>query len=305
MDCILITGVSGFLGWNLARQLKSQYRIYGTYLDHQMFLPGVETLAFDLSQLSKIPKLCETVRPNVIIHTAAHSTPDYCELHHKEALTLNTFATRELAKAAGRLGSRLIYTSTDFVFNGEKGNYSEADDPAPINYYGKTKFLGELEIMNHSGNYATLRIATLYGRGNGLRLNFFEKFEQDASAGTKLQCIVDQYRTLLFVDDAVLAISQVVKDRYLKGLFHLGGPEKINRYEFAEKFCSAAGLPRELLQGIQLADVGFAAPRPRDCSLNSSKIRKALNLTLTPIDAALGKLLAQRRKTPNDENGLE
>ena len=217
METILITGVSGFLGWNLARQLKSQYRVYGTYLDHQLFLPAVETLAFDLSQLSEIPKLCEAIRPDVIIHTAAYSSPDYCEAHHKEALTLNTFATRELAKAASRLSCRLIYTSTDFVFDGEKGDYSEADDPAPINYYGKTKFLGELEIMNHSSHYVSLRLGTLYGRGNGVRLNFFEKCERDALAGSQLECIVDQYRTLLLVEDAVLAVSQFVTEKRLKG----------------------------------------------------------------------------------------
>jgi dTDP-4-dehydrorhamnose reductase len=304
METVLITGVSGFLGWNLACRLKSQYRIYGTYLDHQVSLPGVETLAFDLSDLSKIPRLCETLRPSVIVHTAAFSNPDYCELHHKEALTLNTFATREFAKATSRLGSRLIYTSTDFVFNGEKGDYSEADDPAPINYYGKTKFLGELEIMNHSSHYASLRIGTLYGRGNGVRLNFFEKLERDALAGVKLPCIVDQYRTFLFVDDAVLAISHFVADKRLKGLFHLGGPERVNRYEFAERFCSIAGVSVEVLQKIRLDEAGFAAVRPRDCSLNSSKITKALNRTFTPLDAALRQLCTPERES-RDENGLE
>jgi dTDP-4-dehydrorhamnose reductase len=301
MDTILITGVSGFLGWNLALELRTKYRVYGTYLDHQISVPGVETLAFDLTELSKIPKLCETIEPRVIVHTAAFSSPDYCELHHKEALTLNTFATRELAKAASRLGSRLVYTSTDFVFDGNTGNYTEADDPAPINYYGKTKFLGELEIANNCSRYVILRIATLYGRGNGARSNFFERLEQEAYRKERLTCIADQYRTFLFVEDAVQSIAQLV-EKGLKGLFHLGGPERASRFEFAEKLCASAGLPVSLLEKIPLSQAGFAAARPKDCSLNSTKIRTSLGLQLTSLDAALERLCRQGSHKPKSDS---
>ncbi|MCI0621053.1 MAG: NAD(P)-dependent oxidoreductase [Acidobacteria bacterium] len=290
MEKILITGVSGFLGWNLACRLKDQYRIYGTCLDHQVSIPGVETFAFDLSDWAKIARLCETVDPTAIVHTAAYSNPDFCEIHHKEALTLNTFGTRELAKCANRLGSKLIYTSTDFVFDGKRGDYGEADDPAPISYYGKTKFLGELEITNHCSYYVTLRIGTLYGRGSGIRPNFFEKLEQEALLGKKLPCIVDQYRTFLCVEDAVQAISQFIAGKALKGLFHLGGPDRASRFEFAEKLCAAIGAPAGLVERVRLSDVASAAPRPPDCSLNSNKIKKALELKLSSITEALDRL---------------
>jgi dTDP-4-dehydrorhamnose reductase len=295
MEKILITGISGFLGWNLARHLKAQYRVYGTCLDHSVSIPGVETFTFDLSDWSKIERLCQAVNPTVIVHTAAYSNPDYCELHHKEALTLNTFATREMAKAANRLGSKLIYTSTDFVFDGKRGAYSEADDPAPINYYGKTKFLGELEITNHCSQYVVLRIGTLYGRGNGFRPNFFEVMEKQILAGKKPACIVDQYRTFLFLEDAVQAISQFIREKALKGLFHLGGPEKASRFQFAEQLCAALGAPASLIETAYLVDSAAAAPRPPDCSLNSNKITKALNLNPSTISQALGRLCVGNR----------
>ena len=227
------------------------------------------------------------------MHTAAYSNPDYCELHHKEALTLNTFATRELAKAANRLGSKLIYTSTDFVFDGRRGEYSEADDPAPLNYYGKTKFLAELEIMNHCSHYGTLRIGTLYGRGNGIRPNFFETLEKQLLAGMKPSCIVDQYRTFLFVEDAIQVISKFIEEKTLKGLFHLGGPEKASRFQFAEKLCATLRVSGSLIEKTRLADSASPAARPPDCSLNSNKIKKALNLNLSPISQALDQLCAR------------
>jgi len=293
MEKILITGISGFLGWNLVQRLKDQYHVYGTCLDNPVSIPGVEVFTFDLSEWSKIERLCEAVNPSVIVHTAAYSNPDYCELHHKEALTLNTFASRELAKAANRLGSKLIYTSTDFVFNGSRGEYSEADDPAPINYYGKTKFLAELEIMNHCSHYVTLRIGTLYGRGNGIRLNFFETLEKQLLAGKKPTCIVDQYRTFLFVEDAVQAIKQLIAEKTLKGLFHLGGPERASRVQFAETLCATLRVSDSLIEKVRLADFPSAAARPPDCSLNSNKIKRALDLNLRSISQALDQLCAK------------
>jgi dTDP-4-dehydrorhamnose reductase len=293
MEKILITGISGFLGWNLAQRLKDQYLVYGTCLDNPVSIPGVETFTFDLSDWSKIERLCQAVNPVVIVHTAAYANPDYCELHHKEALTLNTFATRELAKAANRLGSKLIYTSTDFVFDGRRGEYSEADNPAPPNYYGKTKFLAELEIMNHCSHYDTLRIGTLYGRGNGIRPNFFETLEKQLLAGMKPSCVVDQYRTFLFVEDAVQVISKLIEEKKVKGLFHLGGPEKASRFQFAEKLCAALRVSSSLIEKTRLADSASPAARPPDCSLNSNKITKALNLNLSPISQALEQLCAR------------
>jgi len=295
MEKILITGISGFLGWNLACRLKDRYRIYGTCLDNLVSIPGVESFTVDLSDWSKIERLCQAVNPTVIVHTAAYSNPDYCELHHKEALTLNTFATRELAKSANRLGCRLIYTSTDFVFDGKRGDYSEADNPAPVNYYGKTKFLGELEITNHCSHYVTLRIGTLYGRGNGIRPTFFETLEQQLLAGKKPSCIVDQYRTFLFIEDVVQAISQLMGEKSLKGLFHLGGPEKASRFQFAEKLCAVVGVPVSLIEKARLAESASSASRPPDCSLDSSKIKKALDLNLSSISQALEQLCARTR----------
>lgn len=287
MEKILITGVSGFLGWNLAFQLRSTYQVYGTYLDHQIQIPSVETFAFDFANLSQIERLCDAIGPNIIVHTAAISDPDYCELHHNEALAINTFATREIAKAASHRGARLIYTSTDMVFDGAKGNYTEADTPAPQSYYGKTKYLAELEISNICSNYVILRLSILYGRGNGFRQCFFEKLEQQALRGDHAYLFVDQFRSPLYIGDAVEAITRLANSRNHKGLFHLGGPERMSRFEFGESFCTVCDFPHSLLVPSEIGKAKLQAPRPIDCSLLGAKIQKTFDLQLTPISEAL------------------
>ncbi len=290
MDNVLITGVSGLLGWNLAQRLRPYFRVYGTYLDHQVSIPSVEGFAFDLTDLLKIEKLCTTIRPKVIIHTAAYGSPDFCETHHKQALTLNTFATRELAKVSSHIGCKLIYISTDLVFNGDKESYSEADTPAPLNYYGKTKHLGELEVMNNSSNYVTLRLSLLYGRGNGLNQNFFEKLEQKGLQGDKISLFVDQFHTPVFVNDAVTALERFVSEKSLKGLFHLGGPDRLSRFQFGELFCRIFNFPESILAESRLENANLPAPRPRNCGLISNKACNLLKLSLTSVEEALKQL---------------
>jgi dTDP-4-dehydrorhamnose reductase len=298
MDTILITGVSGFLGWNLAQRLKHRYRVYGTYFDHPVDLDPGETLAFDFGNLDKIRKFCNAIQPKAIIHTVALSDADYCETHHKEALTLNTLATRELARVASFLQIQLIYISTDLVFNGETGMYSEADFPIPLSYYAKTKRLGELEIGNYCNYYVTLRLSLLYGRGNGQNQSFFEKMEQQAFRNLKLNLFVDQSRTPLFVDDAVSAIEAFTGDKSLKGLFHLGGPERMSRYQFGEVFCRVFKFPQTLLVPSRLDGSRLTAPRPKDCSLNSDKAVKVLKMELTSVEKGLELLRSNQERIP-------
>ena len=293
MDTVLITGISGFLGWNLARRLKSSYRVYGTYLDHAVDMDRCETLAFDLTNLSQIERLCSTIRPKAIVHAAALRDPDRCETERRLALTLNTFATRELARSCSLLESKLIYLSSDLLFDGVKGMYTEAEDPVPMSYYAKTKHLGELEVTNNCGNYVILRLSLTYGRGGGDTESTFEAMERQVTQGKKLNLFTDQYRTPLFVDDAVVAIERIISGKNTKGLFHLGGPERMSRHEFGQQFCQIFHYPASMLIPSRMADSRLPAFRPRDCSLDSRKAVKVLNLQTTSVLRGLQALSRQ------------
>ncbi len=290
METILITGMSGCIGWNLAHRLKSNYRVYGTYLDHPVDVDRCESLAFDLTNLGRLEKLCTAIQPRIIVHTAALSNPDVCETERMLALTLNTFATREPARITSLLGSKLIYLSSDLIFDGIKGMYNEADQPAPMNYYAKTKYLGELETTNNCGNYVILRLSLVYGRSSGLNENSLEKMQRQVRQGQKLRLFTDQYRTPLYAGDVVVAIERIIADNSVKGLFHLGGPEKMSRFEFGQQFCKAFRFPLDLLVPTSLTEAKLLGRRPRDCSLDSRKATRVLNLRQTPVFAGLQSL---------------
>ncbi|HVN80799.1 MAG TPA: SDR family oxidoreductase [Terriglobia bacterium] len=290
METILITGMSGCIGWNLAQRLKSDYRVYGTYLDHPVEIDRCESLAFDLTNLGRLERLCTTIKPRVIVHTAALSNPDLCETERMLALTLNTFATRELARITSLLGSKLIYLSSDLIFDGIKGMYSEADQPAPMNYYAKTKYLGELETTNNCGNYVVLRLSLVYGHSGGLNENSLERMQRQVREGQKLRLFTDQYRTPIFAGDVVVALERIIADNSVKGLFHLGGPDKMSRFEFGQQFCKAFRHPLDLLVPTSLAEAKLLGRRPRDCSLDSRKATRVLNLRQTPVFAGLQSL---------------
>jgi len=290
METILITGMSGCIGWNLAQRLKSDYRVYGTYLDHPVEIDRCESLAFDLTNLGRLERLCTTIKPRVIVHTAALSNPDLCETERMLALTLNTFATRELARITSLLGSKLIYLSSDLIFDGIKGMYSEADQPAPMNYYAKTKYLGELEATNNCGNYVILRLSLVYGHSGGLNENSLERMQRQVREGQKLRLFTDQYRTPIFAGDVVVALERIIADNSVKGLFHLGGPDKMSRFEFGQQFCKAFRHPLDLLVPASLAEAKLLGRRPRDCSLDSRKATRVLNLRQTPVFAGLQSL---------------
>ncbi len=282
--------MSGCIGWNLAHRLKSNYRVYGTYLDHPVDVDRCESLAFDLTNLGRLEKLCTAIQPRIIVHTAALSNPDVCETERMLALTLNTFATRELARITSLLGSKLIYLSSDLIFDGIKGMYNEADQPAPMNYYAKTKYLGELETTNNCGNYVILRLSLVYGRSSGLNENSLEKMQRQVRQGQKLRLFTDQYRTPLYAGDVVVAIERIIADNSVKGLFHLGGPEKMSRFEFGQQFCKAFRFPLDLLVPTSLTEAKLLGRRPRDCSLDSRKATRVLNLRQTPVFAGLQSL---------------
>jgi dTDP-4-dehydrorhamnose reductase len=143
---ILITGGSGLLGSNLAETARSRFEVYATYFHNRVSIDGVSFIQIDLSNKDEMYKI-EQLKPEIIIHCAALTNVDYCEINPDEAYRHNVMASKNIAETASEIGAYLIHISTDSVFDGEKGGYTEEDKPNPLNVYAMTKLQAEREVL--------------------------------------------------------------------------------------------------------------------------------------------------------------
>jgi len=197
--------------------------------------------------------------------------------------------TRNIAEACQKSGAKLLYISTDYVFNGKKGNYDEEDEPNPINYYGVTKLEGENQVIQHCKNYAILRTSVLYG-WHPWKQNFATWVINELKQNKEITVVEDHYNTPTLADNlAEMAIEAIPKD--LQGVYHACGSERIGRYEFARQIARAFDLNQNLIRPIKMEQLtAWIAKRPRDSSLNTNKIRSQLEAKPVNITEGLDRM---------------
>jgi dTDP-4-dehydrorhamnose reductase len=287
MQRILVTGVSGFLGRYVATTLTPHHAVLGTYLDHVPRLDAGELTRLDLTDAEGVHTTFREFHPDVVVHAAALSDVDTCERHPDDAYDVNVRGTKTIAQATEAVGARLIYISTDQVYDGVKENYDELDVPQPLMVYGRTKLAGEQRAMTLCHATVVLRLALLYGWGAAPRLNFVDWLIAQVRAGQEVPLFVDQYRTPLYVVQAADAIRRLIDTPVAGETYNLGGGERINRYAFGLKCCEVFDLPKALLKPTEMSLHRGLALRPRDCSMNSAKIASRLQLAPLTVEAGL------------------
>ena len=274
---ILVTGGSGLLGSKLIPQLAGTgHKVIGLYNRHK---PGIvndnaKWVKLDITNTTLLEDLILKEKPDVIVHAAAYTDVDGCERDKAYAWRVNVEATRSIVRAARVVKSHLIYVSTDYVFDGEKGLYKECDIPNPVNYYGLTKLIGEELVRASDLLYTIVRPSAIYGVG-GSKKSFAEYVAEKLSHGEKVYALVDQYVSPTHNTLLAMAIAEIVEMRPM-GVLHVAG-ERMNRYEFATKIAETLGLPVELVEKASIKDMKhWIAKRPRDSSLNIVKARDLL-----------------------------
>jgi dTDP-4-dehydrorhamnose reductase len=298
MKRILVTGVSGFLGRYVTLALKDRYAVLGTYRNQAIGLGTCELTRLELTEGQAVRTTFTEFRPDVVVHTAALSDVDACERHPDAAHQVNVQGSEAIARAALEVGARLIYISTDQVYDGAKRYYDESDVPKPLMVYGRTKLEGERLAATICPETMILRLALMYGWGSSSRLNFVDWLLQRLRAGQEVPLFVDQYRTPLYVVQASEAIRQLIDAPEVRGTFNLGGGERINRYAFGRTFCKVFNLPIDLLKPIEMGSTTGLAARPRDCSMNSARIGALLQIT--PLTVQEGLRAMQRQQGGDD-----
>lgn len=269
---ILLTGGSGLLGEKITEKaLTKNHTVFSIFRNNHP--TNGNQIQVDLTNKKHLLTICDQVNPTCIIHTAAITNVDYCEKNKEIALKTNVDTTRTLTEYAKKKNIQLLYISTDYVFPGDQGNYNETDQTGPINYYGKTKLLGELIVQRHKKSLI-LRPSVIYGyQKNASRMNFatwiIDKLDKEAP----INIVTDQIVSPTLNTNLAEMILWLQEKQYT-GIIHTAGATQISRYDFAEKIASKLGYDTTLLNKITCDDLAWIAPRPKKSSLNISKARK-------------------------------
>ncbi|MFZ3093338.1 MAG: dTDP-4-dehydrorhamnose reductase [Methanothrix sp.] len=264
---IFITGGSGLAGSKLAEMaLARGEQVYSGYAHNQP--PYGKEVKFDLLDPNGIRDIIERLRPDVIVHSAALTDVDRCEREKDLAYRMNVEGTRAIAEAARKAGSYLVYISTDYVFDGQRGLYREEEETNPVSYYGLSKLLGE-EFCLDQGCIA--RTCVIYGsRPASGKVNFALWLLNALKSGKEARVVTDQFITPTLNSNLAAMVLEAA-DRHLSGIYHLSGASRVSRYDFACELARAFDLDRRMILPSQMSDIGWLARRPMDSSLDTSK----------------------------------
>ncbi|MGZ7117065.1 MAG: dTDP-4-dehydrorhamnose reductase [Methanobacterium sp.] len=271
-EVIFVTGGSGLLGSKFTRDYFN-YDIIRTFNAN----PENKCISLNITDEKDTLNKIRSANPDLVIHSAALTNVDYCEDHRREAFEINVKGTQNIVKACEKVGSKLIYVSTDFVFDGEKGMYEERDKTNPLGYYALTKLQGEESVQNSVLDYAITRVSVLYGWHR--RSNFVTWVIDELNAGNEINVVTDQYNSPTLADNVAEAIIKIFeKDK--EGVYHTSGSERINRFDFAKNIAEVFNLDKGLINPIKSNKFVQKAKRPKDSSLCVEKAEKDLKMKM-------------------------
>ncbi|ABA23259.1 dTDP-4-dehydrorhamnose reductase [Trichormus variabilis ATCC 29413] len=269
MKKLLITGASGFLGWHLCQAAQQEWEVYGTYCSHELSVPGIKLLKVNLTDFLELKQIFNEIKPDAVIHTAAQSQPNFCQIHPDESYTINVTASCNLAELCAAASIPYAFTSSELVFDGIKSPYKETDTVCPVNIYGEQKVLAEVGILERYPIATVCRMPLMFGNATPTAKSFIQPFIQTLKSGQELTLFIDEFRTPVSGTTAAKGILLALEK--VKGIIHLGGKERISRYDFGHILAEVFQLPTAGIKACLQQDVNMAAPRPADVSLDSSQ----------------------------------
>ncbi len=274
---VLITGASGLLGHKLVEELaKRGYEVIAIYnrTTPIVKLKNVKWVKLDLCNGVAIEDLVLKVRPDVVVHAAAYTDVDGCEVNKEYAWKVNVAATRRIVRACRVIRSYVVYISTDYVFDGCKGLYKEGDAPNPVNYYGLTKLIAEQIVESSDLLYTIVRPSAIYGVGTG-KMNFALFVADKLLRNEIVKAVEDQYVSPTLNTALAKAIAEIIEMKPM-GILHIAG-ERISRYSFAQRIAELLGVDKQLVKPVKMCDMNWKARRPRDSSLDTSRAKELIS----------------------------
>lgn len=291
MKRLLILGVSGLFGLNLAMMKHGSMEVFGTV--HNQILPQApfSVRQSDLTQPGAVSRLIEDTKPDLIINCAAVASLDACEHDPGLAEQLNTQLPAEIAQKAASLSIPFIHLSTDAVFDGQKGNYAESDLPNPINHYARTKLQAE-QVVGELNAEAIIARINFYGWSLSGKRSLCEFFYNHLQSGNHLNGFIDLFYSPMMVCDLVDVLFKML-EKNLHGLYHVSVDEALSKYEFGCRLARTFGFDPGLIEPVSWKEAALGAVRSPDLTLDVSKLKAALGAPLPTVADGLERLKQQ------------
>jgi dTDP-4-dehydrorhamnose reductase len=278
MRKLLVTGASGFLGWNLCQLARKDWQIYGTYSRHHCALAQGTELPVDITDGTALKAIFSALKPDAVIHLAAQSQPNFCEENPDLSYQVNVKGTVLISQYCAEAHIPLVFTSTDLVFDGTQAPYVETAPVNPVNRYGEQKVKAEQFLQQIYPAASICRMPLMFGLPSPSSSSFIQPFIQQLKAGKTLSLFRDEWRSPVSAVTAaqglLLALSNAPGQ-----ILHLGGQESVSRYQFGHLMAEIFNFPLAHITACSQGDVPMAAPRPQNVSLDS---RKAYALGYAP-----------------------
>jgi dTDP-4-dehydrorhamnose reductase len=289
---LVVTGAHGFVAGSVLAQSGDEWQAHA--ISRGSALAGRDDLQWhtcDPRQPGQLAQLFHEVQPRAVIHTAALADIDFCQAHPEAARAANVDLTRTVADLCADAGARLVFCSTDTIFDGEHAPYSEADVPEPVNFYAETKVEAE-QLVNRLGAQAVIARLSLVvglpllGAGNSFLARMIAALKQ----GRTVSVPAHEVRTPVDVITAGRALLELAAGNH-SGIYHLAGHSRVSRLEMARAIALWFGFPQDLIIAQGAATTPGRARRPRDVSLDNRKACTLLNTPMHTLDEGLSLIL--------------
>jgi dTDP-4-dehydrorhamnose reductase len=283
---ILVTGASGLLGINVALEAaRSGHEVFGVVHSHALQTDAFHGIVSDLLSPGELERILEQARPDWVIHCAALAVVDACETNPELAFQLNSVLPGTLARHVARGGARLVHISTDAVFDGQDGDYSEDDPPNPLSVYAQTKLAGERAVASENPSAIVAR-TNLYGWSLSGKRSLAEFFFYNLLAKKPLMGFTDVFFCPLLANDLAHSLLKMLSAG-LSGLYHVVSSQCTSKYDFGVALARRFGLDERLISPVSVEQGGLAAIRSPRLTLRADKLAQALGESLPTISPGL------------------
>ncbi len=295
---ILLTGANGMLGSAITEQLsKTNHTLLATGKgelrhNHLIFNEKSNYASLDITDQIRAKHLFDSFKPDAIIHSAAMTQVDDCELNKDQCYSINTASTMSLISLAKEVNAAFHFISTDFVFSGDDGPYVESDQIGPVNYYGETKELAEQYLIQSGLNWSIIRAVLLYGKTDQIKRSNFIYWVRDSLVESKpIKVVNDQIRTPTYIPDLANGIIKAVEGQ-AKGIYHVSGDEIMTPYQMAIEVARFLKLDEELITPVDATTFTQPGKRPQRTGFHIKKAIDELGYAPTAFKTALAEIFS-------------